>query len=109
MLALQLGEDGLEGDMEENLLFIPFTADEIAAVRPLMREYERLFGFDSAGETVEQLIDTRCAGIALDAALAQAQNSEDALSREVARKMARALEEALECGSFVEFDFPWGT
>lgn len=109
MVALQLGEDCLEGEMEEHLLFVPFAADEIAAVRPLMREYERLFGFDSAGKMVEQLIDTRCAGIALEAALAQAQNGEDAQSRAAALKMARALGEALECGSFVEFDFPWET
>ena len=100
MVSLMDGSDSGDGD---DLLHIPFTAEEAAALMPLMREFERAFGFDSQGGTVEQLIDTRFADVALDLSRAFPERAGTTAAREAGRKMAEALEAALAHGSFVEF------
>jgi hypothetical protein len=89
---------------DDDLLYIPLTSDEVAGMMPLLREYEDAFGFDSRGQTVEQLIDTRCAPDALELARAY-ETASDAAERSAASKMAEALEAALDYGSYVELAF----
>lgn len=103
MVCLMAGtEDEAEAD---DLLFVPFTSGEMAAAGNMMREFERLFAFDSRGNTAEQLIDTRYADVALDVAHAAGAAPASELEASASRKMIQALKAALEAGSFVEFAF----
>jgi hypothetical protein len=101
---------GMVGQMAGNadaddLLFFPFTKEEVEAAKPLMRAFERAFGFDAQGDTVEQLIDTRFAGLAQDMACAAARDAASDVERVAAGRIADALEAALQTGSYAEFAF----
>jgi hypothetical protein len=89
----------------DDLLFFPFTKEEMEAAKPLMRAFERAFGFDAQGDTVEQLIDTRFAGLAQDMACAAARDAASDVERVAAGRIADALEAALQTGSYAEFAF----
>ena len=93
-----------EGDAED-LRFFPFTQDEMAAAFPVMQAFEDAFGFDSRGNTVEQLIDMRFADVAEDIARRYASGATGETARNAALHIAEALAYAQEVGSYVEFDF----
>ena len=101
--------EGMVGQMAgdanpDDLIFFPFTKSEMDAAKPLMRAFERAFGFDAEGNTVEQLIDTRFAGMAEDMARSTASAATDEAEKASAKRIADALAAALECGSYAEFD-----
>ena len=101
MVTMMAGEDSAD-----DLRFFPFTQREMAAAFPVMQAFEDAFGFDSRGDTVEQLIDMRCAAIAEDIARRYASESTDQTTHDAALRIAEALACAQEVGSYVEFDFP---
>lgn len=104
MGMIELMEDtALVGDETENIRYFPLSSEEYQAIMPLLRQYERAFGFDSEGGSVEQLIDTRSAPIALELAASFLAAAETPAAKAASRAMAEALEYALKCGSFVEF------
>lgn len=102
--------EGMVGQMAGNadaddLLFFPFTKEEMDAAKPLMRAFEQAFGFDAEGNTVEQLIDTRFAGLAQDMARSRVQAAASEAERVAAGRIAEALDAALQTGSYAEFAF----
>lgn len=101
MVQILKGEEAESS--EEDLLYLPFSQEEAAALRPIMQEFERAFGFDAEGSTVEQVIDTRHADTALRIAAEFAEKDPSASQSSAAQKAIRAFSTALECGSFVEF------
>ena len=100
MVTMMAGEEDAD-----NLRFFPFTQSEMAAAFPVMQAFENAFGFDSRGNTVEQLIDMRCASIAEDIARRYAREADDQTAHDAALRIAEALACAQEVGSYVEFDF----
>lgn len=102
--------EGMVGQMAGNadvgdLIFFPFTQAEMNAVAPLLSAFERAFGFDAKGGTVEQLIDTRFATMAEDMAREAAASANGEVERTACIRMADALAAALETGSYMELAF----
>lgn len=102
--------EGMVGQMAgdanpDDLLFFAFTPQEVAAAADVMRAFQDAFGFDADGLRVEQLVDTRYAGLAEDIARARARQADTPLEREAASRIADALAASLQYGSYAEFAF----
>ena len=94
----------MAGDAEpDDLLFFSMTEAEARASRPLLHAFQDAFGFDAEGAIVEQLIDTRYAGLAESIARTWADTATSEAERRAAACIADALAAALDLGSYVEF------